>query len=232
MKKNIFIIDDEPDMLKNASDLLTLDGFNVRTATDPEKGLEDIKKTPPDLLLLDIRMEPINGFEVCKLVKSDPKINDLPIIIVSTKTDEADVVTGLELGAEDYIQKPFRKAELLARIRTTLRRIQKEENPVQLKVGPLTIDPERYSASLNGEPLSLRPKEFELLYFFLRHEGQVLTHATISQKVWKVEHVPTSYTINFHVTQLRKKLGRYGKWLKSLKGIGYRFEVEEEFDPE
>ena len=226
--KTIFIVDDEPDMLRSASDLLTDEGYSVRCQMDARKALEQIRSAPPDLVLLDVRMPGMDGFQVCKELKSDPRFQRIPIIMVSIKKEEAHAVTALELGAEDYIRKPYRTGEFLARVRSALRRY--ETAPVvedQLQVGPLRLDFNRYALFVDGKGVPLRPKEFELLAFLIRRQGHVLTHATISQGVWNVEHAPGSKTIYFQVEQLRKKLGRYGDWIQSLRGIGYRFEAEE-----
>jgi len=225
--KKIFMIDDEPDMLKIATDLLESDGYLVDTALHPDEGLKKLRAHPPDLLLLDVRLPDKDGFQVCKEIKSDAKIRHIPIIMVSVKSDETDVVVGLEMGAEDYITKPFRKRELLARVKTALRRMNGDFDDPVLRSGPLRLDYGRYVATLKKKPLTLTPKEFELLGFFLKREGRVLTRATISENVWSMEYTGSTRTIDVHVDQLRRKLGKYGECIKGLKGVGYRFEAED-----
>jgi DNA-binding response OmpR family regulator len=224
--KRIFVLDDEPDMVKIATDLLESDGYVVTSAIHPSDGLKKIRANPPDLVMLDLRMPDIDGFKVCKELKADPKVRHIPVIIVSVKSDETDVVVGLEVGADDYITKPFRRQELLARVKTVLRRLDSEPEPERLEMNGLALDYARYQASLHNKPLALTPKEFELLGFFLRREGRVLTRGTISESVWGMEHTGSSRTIDVHVDQLRRKLGKSGEWIKSLKGVGYRFEVD------
>ena len=222
--RRIFILDDEPDMVKAAEFLLKEEGFLVSSETDPVEGLKKILRDPPDLVLLDVRMPEMDGFEVCKVIKADSKTRDVPVILVSIKTQESNVVAGLELGAEDYIRKPYHDMEFLARIRRALRRHQAKPRTNQVTVGPLHMDYSRYSASIDDKPLKLTPKEFELLAFLLRHEGHVMTRSTISQQVWKIDHVPTSRTIDAHVDHLRKKMGTKGVWIQALKGVGYRYD--------
>jgi len=224
--KTIFIIDDEPDMIKIASDLLESDQYLVRSATHPEQGLKEISNHAPDLLLLDVRLPDKDGFQVLKELKNDPKTKTFPIIMVSVKSDEADVVVGLELGAEDYIIKPFRKRELLARVKTALRRSEFDQNVQIMEIAPLKVDFGKYQAFHGKKELSLTPKEFELLGFFMMREGQVVTRHTLSEKIWGIEFTGSTRTIDVHVDQLRRKLGKLSTWIKGLKGVGYRFEKD------
>lgn len=222
--KKIFIIDDEPDLLRLASDLLTKEGYLAASAASAKEGLEKLRKNPADLVLLDLQMPGMDGFEACRVMKADPALKSLPIIIVSVKSREADVVVGLELGADDYVRKPFRKRELLARIKTALRRKEAEAPEEQFSAGPLTVDYRSYVATVEGVPVKLAPKEFQLLVYFFRRQGQVLTRAVISEKVWGIEHLATSRTIDTHVKVLRNKLGDCGRWILAVPGVGYRFE--------
>jgi len=227
MAKRIFLIDDEPDMVKIATDLLESNDYIVNSAEHPVPALKQIHDNPPDLILLDIRLPDKDGFQVCKELKADPKTSHVPIIMVSVKSDETDVVVGLELGAEDYIFKPFRKRELLARVKTVLRRHEPQTSDPVLDSGPLRLDFGSYIAKINKRTLNLTPKEFELLGFFIRREGRVVTRAAISENVWGIEFTGSTRTIDVHVDQLRHKLGKYGAYIKSLKGVGYRFEKDD-----
>jgi DNA-binding response OmpR family regulator len=226
MNRRVFIIDDEPDMIKIATDLLESEGYVVSSATHPRDGLKKIQANPPDLLLLDLRLPDVTGFDLCKQIKADPKTRGVPVIMVSVQSEEMDIVLGLEVGADDYISKPFRKRELLARVKAVLRRHTDEPAPQRVEVGPITLDYKSYSARVNKKTLELTPKEFELLGFFLKREGHILTRAVISESVWGHEHHGSSRTIDVHVDQLRKKLGSLSDWIKSLKGVGYRFEPD------
>lgn len=225
MNKRIHIIDDEPDMVKIATDLLESDGYTVTSSTHPKDGLKKVRATPPDLLLLDIRLPDMDGFQVCKELKSDPKTNHFPIVMISVKSDETDVVVGLEMGADDYISKPFRKKELLARVRTVLRRTAGVTDVQRITSGNICVDFGTHIATVKGKELILTPKEFELLGYFLKMEGRVLTRDAISESVWGTQFTGSSRTIDVHVDSLRKKLGAYAECITGIKGIGYRFEV-------
>ncbi len=215
-------------MVRIATDLLTLDGFTVNSSTHPTDGLNQIRANPPDLLLLDIRLPDKDGFEVCKELKSDPKTKTVPIIMISVRSDETDIVVGLEMGADDYISKPFRQKELLARVKTVMRRQLEEPEPPTVLLGPIKLDTKLYKATLNGRNMNLTLKEFELLSYLVRMEGRVLTRTRIYEAVWGVNFTGSSRTIDVHVDQVRKKLGKFSSCLTTLRGIGYRFEMGEE----
>jgi two-component system alkaline phosphatase synthesis response regulator PhoP len=226
MKVRIYIIDDEPDMAKIGTDLLVGAGYTVNSFTQPVQGLKELRSNPPDLLLLDLRMPEKDGFEVLREMKADVKTKSIPVIMVSVQADEADVVVGLEMGADDYIAKPFRKRELLARVKTVLRRQNSLPDDKKVSYGPIHVDYGRYVATINKKPVDLTPKEFELLGLFLQREGRVLSRAVISEAVWGSQFTGTTRTIDVHVDTLRKKLGKYGDWIHSLKGVGYRFDPD------
>jgi DNA-binding response OmpR family regulator len=189
--------------------------------------LNQLRENPPDLVLLDVRMPGMDGLEVCRALKSDPKTVALPVLMISTQSSEADVVAGLEMGATDYVCKPFRERELQARVKAVLRRNVEDSSSPTLSAGPLQLDPATFTASLDGQSLDLRIKEYQLLQFFIQREGKVLTRAVISEQVWGHEYDRSMRTIDRHVANLRKKLGRHANWIQALPGIGYRFEREE-----
>jgi DNA-binding response OmpR family regulator len=201
------------------------EGFNVDAAFSPTIGLKKVRENPPDLLLLDIRLPEMDGFQVCKEIKNDPRLLHIPIIMISIRSEESDVVVGLELGADDYISKPFRKQELIARVKAALRKRTAVTGPKTVKQGPLEVDFGSYVARLNGKTLDLTPKEFELLGFMVQNEGRFVTRAVISQSIWGADLSITSRTVDVHVQKLRKKLGPHGSWISSLRGVGYRFEI-------
>lgn len=227
MSLRVFILEDEPDMIRIATDLLQGDGFFVTSAVNPIDALSKIRLNPPDLLILDIRLPDMNGYEVCKQLKADPKTAHIPVIMVSAKVEETDVVVGLEVGAEDYICKPFRSRELLARVRAVLRRQLADLEPKTIVCGPLTLHCGKYTATLFKKEIQLTLKEFDLLGYFMRMEGRVLTRTKLYEGVWGVDFTGSSRTIDVHVDQLRKKLGRHSEWITTLKGIGYRFQIAE-----
>jgi DNA-binding response OmpR family regulator len=224
-KKRVFIIDDDPDIIDISTKLLETNGYVVTSETNPKTGLRQLETNPPDLLLLDINMEEMDGLDVCRAVKSNPKIKDVPIVMISVNQSEADVVLGLELGAEDYIRKPFLTRELLARVKVVFRKHKSGPPTKTITCGPFQLDYDKYRASMDGKPLKLSPKEFELLGFFMQHEGRVLTRSTIYEGVWGVDLKGKSRTVDSHVDFLRKKLKKYRECIQGLKGVGYRFEV-------
>lgn len=227
MNKRIAIIDDEPDMVRIATDLLEPEGYTVTSSHHPNDGLKKIRGGPPDLILLDVRLPDMDGYQVLKELKNDPRTRGVPVMMISVKSDESDVVVGLEMGAEDYLTKPLRRKELLARVKTVLRRLDRAPEPERLQVGEICLDFGSYTASVARKALTLTPKEFELLGFFLRMQGRILTRATISEAVWGIEFTGTTRTIDVHVDQLRRKLGKLGPCIKGLKGVGYRFELDD-----
>lgn len=221
------MIDDDPIFIKIAADLLELDGYVVTPFHHPKTALKNIGNDPPDLIVLDVRLPEMNGFDVCRALKSDPKTNGIPILIVSAKDDEADVVAGLEMGADDYLSKPLRKREFLARIRAVLRRFDAGHGETRLRCGPLEVDFGSYTAFIHKKRLDLTPKEFELLGFFLKRKGRVVSRPTISENVWGTPFTGSTRTIDVHVDTLRRKLGELGRCITGLKGVGYRFELED-----
>lgn len=226
LKKRLFIIDDEADMIRIATDLLEPEGFLVLSAKHPEQGLKTIRANPPDILLLDVRLPDKDGFEVLREIKADAKTHHVPVIMVSVKADEADVVIGLEFGADDYVAKPFRKRELLARIKAVLRRREAHPNEQKVELGPLHLDYARYVATINKHNIDLTPKEFELLGYLMQRIGRVNTRAAMSEAVWGTEYLASTRTIDVHVDTLRRKLGKLGSWIVGLKGVGYRFDPD------
>jgi len=212
-------------MIRVASDLLQPEGFFINSSTSSVDGIKKVRANPPDLILLDVRLPEMDGYKVCKDLKADLKTRYVPIIMVSVKSDETDVVVGLELGADDYITKPFRRKELLARIKTVLRRKEDIGQVVKLEKDGLEINFLNHTAWLKKKKLALTPKEFELLGLFMKMEGRILTRAVISESVWGMEYLASSRTIDVHVDQLRRKLGTYREAIQGLKGIGYRFEL-------
>lgn len=227
MKQTVHIVDDEPGMVQIASKVLESEGYIVRSDTDALEGLKKIRESTPDLILLDICLGAVSGLDICKELMKDPKTAHVPIIMISVKAEESDVVAGLELGAADYVAKPFRARELVARARMVLRRHRGDAPQQQVERGPFKVDYRSYTATLDGTNLDLTPKQFELLGLFVSREGAVITRGTLLEKVWGADLSKTSRAVDSAVDQLRKKLGEYRDCIKSLKGVGYRFELED-----
>lgn len=213
-------------MVTIAKDLLEAEGYVVGFDLLAISGLKKIRANPPDLVVLDLRLPDMNGFDVCREIKSDPKTCQVPVVMVSVKSDEADVVVGLELGADEYVTKPYRKKEFVARIKRVLKRWDSSQVERKLAIGPIEVDFSSYTVTVHKKPVALTPKEFELLAFFLKNPCRVLTRAAISESIWGVEFTGSTRTIDVHVDQIRRKLGKPGQWIQGLKGIGYRFEPD------
>jgi DNA-binding response OmpR family regulator len=223
--KKILIIEDEKDMVTGLKFNLEARDYTVIVAYDGETGYQKAIKEKPDLIILDIMLPKLNGYEVCKKLKKE--IPDLPIIMLTAKSQEAEIVTGLELGADDYITKPFSVLELLARINTVLRRIKSgSELPEVHRFGNLEINFKKYEASKKGEPLQLSPREYELLKCFIEREGEIVSRDEILNQVWGYDSIPDTRTIDAHIVKLRRKIEDKPdkpKILVTIHGLGYKF---------
>lgn len=221
----ILLIEDDTAIQELVQYTLVKEGFEVLIAADGEKGLELVKKESPNLVLLDLMLPLLGGFEVCKLIRAQESTARLPIIILSARDDVVDKVVGLELGADDYISKPFSPRELVARIKARLREEQRTKSTPQgpLQWGILEIWPENYIVKLGGQPVNLTAKEFELLLIFASNPYQVFSRDYLTQKVWGYHFNIDTRTIDVHVSNLRNKLKPLGTIIESIRGVGYRF---------
>ena len=212
----LLIVEDEDAIAVPLAEGLRREGFDVmRVAT----GQEALETPEPDLVLLDLRLPDIDGFTVCRELRSRSSV---PIIVVTAKGEEVDRVVGLELGADDYVVKPFGLRELVARIRAVTRRTgRREEAPEALTVGSLVVQPRARRASVDGEELALTPKEFDLLALLAREPGSVVSRQRILEEVWQTTWYGSGKTIDVHVASLRKKLGDPG-WIETVRGVGLR----------
>ena len=225
-KKTILIVDDEEDILELISFNLSKEGYKVLTAQDGEQCLNLAKETLPDLIVLDLMLPGMDGLEVARVLKRDPQTGHIPIVMLTAKTEEVDIVTGLELGADDYVTKPFSPRVLLARIRTVLRRsaqaASKDEKSV-LRIHELQIHTGRHEVLANGKPVHLTRTEFEILKCLVQRPGWVFTRYQIVDAVHGDEYNVTERSVDVHIAGLRKKLGPYGKYIETVRGVGYRF---------
>jgi two-component system, OmpR family, alkaline phosphatase synthesis response regulator PhoP len=225
IKDKILVIDDEEDILELLRFNLTKEGYQVCSASTGEEALSLARTEHPDLVLLDLMLPGIDGLEVARRLKADPLTRSMPIVMLTAKGEESDIVTGLELGAEDYITKPFSRKVLVARLRAVLRR--KEEKAVDettfLKIHDLVIHPGRHEALVHGKPIPLTFTEFGILSFLARRPGWVFTRSQIVDAVKGDDYFVTDRAVDVQVVGLRKKLGSASRLIETVRGVGYRF---------
>ncbi|MBK3331464.1 response regulator transcription factor [Persephonella atlantica] len=219
----IYIVEDDEDINELLEYNLRKEGFSVRPFLSSVKALDSISREKPDLVLLDIMLPDIDGLELCKMVKSNPETEDIPIIMITAKGTEIDKIVGLELGADDYITKPFSIREVIARIRAILRRVKKESRQNVLRFGTLEIYPEKFEIKVEGNPVELTSKEFKLLMTLINADGNVLTREQILSDVWKNELDVYDRTVDVHIKKLRDKLGKHSYRIETVRGVGYRW---------
>ena len=220
----ILAVDDEVHILELISFNLKAAGYHVVTALTGEEALKRCEVERPSLVLLDIMLPGIDGLEVCRRLKGDRMTNNIPIIMLTARGDEVDKILGLELGADDYITKPFSVRELAARVKSLLRRVapQQESEPQTLRSGDIMIDITNYEAFKGGEKLSLTLKEFELLKVLVLSRGKVLTRDFLLDRIWGYEYYGETRTVDVHIRHLRQKLGEE-PYIETVRGVGYRF---------
>jgi DNA-binding response OmpR family regulator len=223
--KKILIVEDEKDMVTGLKFNLEARDYAVIVAYDGEEGYQKALNEQPDLVILDLMLPKLNGYEVCKRLKKE--VPDLPIIMLTAKSQEAEIVTGLELGADDYITKPFSVLELLARIKALLRRIKSgSEIPEVHRFGNLEINFKKYEARKKGKPIKLSPREYELLKCFIEREGEIVSRDELLNQVWGYDSFPDTRTIDAHIAKLRSKIEdnpAEPKLIVTIHGTGYKF---------
>ena len=224
-RESILIVDDEEDIQELVRYNLAKEGYKVQSVGSGEAALDAARAKLPDLVVLDLLLPGLDGLEVCKLLSSDPKTAHIPVVMLTAKGEEADVVTGLELGAADYVTKPFSPRVLVARIRAALRKGAQAaagEDAV-LKVHDLTIDPGRHEVLVRNKPVDLTFTEFRMLHFLARRPGWVFTRYQIIDAVRGSDYVVTDRSVDVQIAGLRKKLGSAGGCIETVRGVGYRF---------
>ncbi len=228
--KHILVVDDEADLVELLSYNLKKEGFSVDSALDGETALAKIRKNRYDLVVLDLMLLGIQGMELCRILRNDPKTEALPIIMLTAKGEEVDKILGLELGADDYITKPFSPRELVARVKAVLRRSMEKPAPERmLKVGDLVIDTERYTVSVKGKPIKLSATEFKLLLFLAERKGKVFNREQLLDAIWSDEAFVEPRTVDVHIRRLRAQIEENPakpRYIKTLRGIGYFFDVK------
>jgi phosphate regulon transcriptional regulator PhoB len=225
----VLIIEDDRDIVELVRYNLEKEGFQVAATGDGMAGLAQLQKSPPDLLLLDLMLPKLSGLEICKAVRRNESLNRLPILILSARGEEADRVIGLELGADDYVTKPFSPRELMARVKALLRRVQPsdgQEKPIE--AGPLRIDPSSYSVTREGQPLSLSTLEFRLLFYLASRPNRVFSRDHLLDAVWGTGRFVTPRSVDVYIRRLREKIEADPEspaHLKTIRGAGYLFEA-------
>jgi two-component system alkaline phosphatase synthesis response regulator PhoP len=228
-KPLVLCIDDEQNILELLSFNLGASGYDTVTATSGAAGLEQAVSKSPALILLDLMLPDMDGTEVCRQLKAGPTTASIPIIMLTAKDSEVDKILGLELGADDYITKPFSVRELIARVKALLRRATPAGSGSGLiKIGSLTIDPENYEAFRNGEKLQLTLKEFELLKQLASTPGKVLTRDFLLDHIWGYEFYGETRTVDVHIRHIRQKLGDDAHYIETIRGVGYKFNDRQE----
>lgn len=219
----ILVVEDDPNIRELLQYNLKKEGYEVRTAEDGQKGLEIIETKWPDLVILDLMLPFRDGLEICRIIRSKKELAHMPVIILTAKGEEFDRVLGLEMGADDYVTKPFSTREMIARVKALLRRTQniEQRDAEVLTRGNLIINAENYEVSLDGEKVELTHKEFQLLYLLASRPGKVFTRAYLLEEIWGYEYLGDSRTVDVHIRHLRQKLGE--DLIETVRGVGYRF---------
>jgi two-component system alkaline phosphatase synthesis response regulator PhoP len=224
-KEKILVVDDEEDILELLKYNLSREGYRVSCTTSGEKTLSLVETETPDLILLDLMLPGMDGLEVARQLKDKPNTKNVPIVMLTAKGEEADIVTGLELGADDYITKPFSPRILLARVRAVLRRKGQEsqDNASIIQIHNLVIHPGRHEVLVNGDPVQLTFSEFGILNYLARRPGWVFTRSQIVDEVRGEDYYVTDRSVDVQIVGLRRKLGPAGKYIETVRGVGYRF---------
>ncbi len=223
-KKLILAIDDEKDILKLLQYNLEREGHQVIVAKTGEEGLEAARSKKPDLILLDLMLPGMDGLEVCKILRGNKDTKNIPILMLTAKSSELDQILGLELGATDYITKPFSVKVLSARVKNIFRNKEaKKEESIVLKANGLTIDRERHSFTVNGKPVSLTKLEFQMLGFLMENRGKVFSRDQLLSSVWEGQAFVVDRTVDVHMRSIRQKLGKHRDLIETVRGSGYRF---------
>lgn len=227
--KVVAIVDDEEDIVNLVSHHIKREGYKVKEFHNGRDFLLVLESIVPDLVILDIMLPGIDGLEICRMLKNRSRTSSIPIIMLTAKASEADVVVGLEIGADDYIVKPFSPREMVARVKSLLRRVNsKEAREPKLEIGPLSLNSDRYEVTVNGKRIDLTTTEFKILEVLLEKRGSVFTRDQLLKKkrLWGDDKLVYDRTIDVHIKNLREKLGKAGNMIKTIRGIGYKLEGE------
>jgi two-component system phosphate regulon response regulator PhoB len=230
MGTRILVVEDEPDIVEVVGYNLRQAGYEVLVAEDGETGLKTAEQSRPDLIVLDLMLPGIDGLEVCRLLKQRERTRDIPVVMLTARAEEVDRIVGLELGADDYVIKPFAPRELVLRIRAVLRRPERhpaaEDGTERIHAGRVTIDPAGHQVLLEGDPIELTATEFKLLLTLVQRRGRVQTREELLNVVWGYQYSGYGRTVDTHVRRLREKLASASELVETVRGVGYRFRRE------
>ncbi len=226
MRKNILIIEDEKDIIEVLRYYLEKENYRVHVAQDGFNALELASKIVPNLILLDLMLPRLDGIETCRRLKADERLRDIPVIMVTAKAEEADKVKGLEIGADDYVTKPFSAKELVARVKAHLRRHEGAIPEKSFQYGHLSVDTVKHEIRFKGGEVDLTAKEFELLLYMLENKGRVLTRDMILNHVWGYDYFGSTRTVDVHVTRLRQKIPLLTDAISTIKSFGYKLKEQ------
>jgi len=218
----ILVVEDDRDIAELVERYLQKAGFSIELLSSGRDALKAIADRTPDLLILDLMLPHVDGLEICRSVRSDPRTAAIPIIMLTARAEESERIVGLEIGADDYVAKPFSPNELVARVRALLRRTQRQPETRDMSYGPIHVDTERHVVSLAGTAVALTAKEFLLLEYLLRHRGRVLSRDVLLTDVWGYKYTGGTRTVDVHVRRLREKLPALGDALVTVKQFGYK----------
>jgi len=223
-RRSLLLVDDDPEILTLLQAKLAKEPFELLTAVEGESALNIVRTQKPDLVVLDVNLPGLSGLEVCRSIRSDKDTRDIPIIILSGRSEEIDRVLGLEFGAHDYVTKPFNPQELILRINNVLKRVYKEDGgPESFTRGDLTVDFLKHKVTVKGQLAQLTLTEFKLLSCLLESVGQVKTREFLLEQIWEHSEGVFSRTIDTHIQRLRTKLKSAGRYIETVRGVGYRF---------
>jgi two-component system alkaline phosphatase synthesis response regulator PhoP len=221
--KKILIVEDEKDILELVKLYLEKEGYRTSTAVTGLEGLKKVKAEHPDLIILDLMLAEMDGLEVCKRIRADSQTAMTPILMLTAKAEESDQIIGLELGADDYVTKPFSPKALVARVKALFRRLERTQEEVsRYAYGPVVMDLARHEVTVNGRDVPLTAKEFGLLEHLLRNPGRVLTRDVLLNAVWGYEYYGTTRTVDVHVRRLKQKIPLFNDAIVSVKSLGYK----------
>lgn len=227
MSNKILVVDDEENIVELVKFNLENEGYQVITAYDGEEALKKVEEVHPNLIILDLMLPKLDGFDVCRQIRKDSKLSKIPIIMLSAKGEEIDKILGLELGADDYVTKPFSPRELLARVKAILRRAKKkgEKEEEIIALGDIKMDLTKYRVQVDGSEISLTPKEFDLLAILMTHPGQVFSRSYLLDELWGYDYHGDTRTVDVHIRRLRKKISNYSdeESILTVRGVGYKF---------